>query len=301
MTNKTKTMSITKLYIIGNGFDIFNGINSRYSDFKNYVQEKDRDLYEALNEYFNSDELWSDFEETLAYIDTDKIIDDASNFLVSYGAEDWSDANHHDYQYEVQSAIDVITVSLKELFTKWILSLDIPNIPKLKFSTNSAFINFNYTNTLEKTYNISSSNIIYIHNKAIDENSTLIIGHSRNPTLDNAFDKQNEWEEGDVRVAEGNRILDSYFEETYKNTDTIINDNLKYFNHLNNIDEVFIFGHSISIVDIKYFEIVKEKVQEDSIWTVSYYCDEQRDKLKNSLEKIGIDKEKIKMIKLNEL
>lgn len=290
-----------QLYIIGNGFDIFHGINSRYSDFKNYVEKKDNDLFEALDEYFNSDELWSDFEETLAYIDTDKIIDDASSYLVSYGADDWSDAYHHDYQYEVQRAIDVVTVTLKKLFTKWILSLDIPDVGQLKIPNSSIYLTFNYTNTLEKAYKISSSNIIYIHNKAIDETSTLILGHSRQLTADNAFDNEANWEEGDVRVTEGNRILDSYFENTYKNTDTIINEKKSFFNHLNSINEIFVFGHSISTVDIKYFKEVKRNVQKDSIWTVSYYSDDQKEKLKNSLIEISIDEDKIKMIKLSEL
>lgn len=120
-------MNNKQLYIIGNGFDIFHGVNSRYSDFKNYVEDNDNKLFEALDEYFNSDELWSEFEDTLAYIDTDKIVDDASNYLVSYNVEDWSEAYHHDYQYEVQRAIDVITITLRKLFTTWILSLEIPS------------------------------------------------------------------------------------------------------------------------------------------------------------------------------
>lgn len=294
-------MNNKQLYIIGNGFDIFHGVSSRYSDFKNYVEENDNDLFEALNEYFNKDELWSEFEETLAYIDTDKIVNDASDFFVSYSADDWSDAYHHDYQFEVQRAINVVTVSLKELFTKWILSLDIPSLGQLKLPTSSTYLTFNYTETLEKAYKISSSNIVYIHNKAVDEASTLILGHSRQPIPDNAFDNKSDWEDVDVRVEDGNRILDSYFEDTYKNTDTIINENQLFFNNLSSINEVFVFGHSISTVDIKYFKVVREKVQEHSIWTVSYYNDEQKDKLKNSLVEIGIAADNIKMIKLTEL
>lgn len=294
-------MSNKQLYIIGNGFDIFHGIDSRYSDFKNYVEKKDNDLFEALDEYFNSDELWSDFEETLAYIDTDKIIDDASDFLVSYGADDWSDAYHDDYQYEVQRAIDVITKTLKELFIKWILSLNVPNSGQLKLPSSSTYLTFNYTDTLEKAYKISSSNIVYIHNKGVDEKSTLILGHSRKPTPENAFDKEADWEDGDVRVVEGNRILDNYFKKTYKNTETIINENKSFFQQLENIDEVFVYGHSISPVDIEYFKVVKEKVQKNSTWTVSYHSDDQKNILKNSLIEIGIEADKIKMIKLTEL
>lgn len=294
-------MSDKRLYIIGNGFDIFHGVKSRYSDFKDYVEKNDNDLFEALEEYFNTDELWSDFEETLAYIDTDKIVDDASDFLVSYGADDWSDAYHHDYQYEVQRAIDVVTVALKEHFTKWILSLDIPDGVKLKLPSTSLYLTFNYTDTLERNYKIPSSKIVYIHNKAINETSTLILGHSRQPTPDNSFDKETDWEDQDVRVSEGNRILDKYFEETYKNTDTIIKEKHSFFKQLSDIEEVFVLGHSISPVDLKYFQAVFNSVSQNSTWTVSYYSDDQKDRLKETLISIGVSVDKINLVKLTDL
>ncbi len=294
-------MSNGRLYIIGNGFDIFHGVKSRYSDFKDYVEKNDNDLFEALEEYFNSDELWSDFEETLAYIDTDKIVDDASDFLVSYDADDWSDANHHDYQYEVQRAIDAVTVTLKENFTKWILSLDIPNAIKLNLPSSSVYLTFNYTDTLERNYKISPSNVVYIHNKAVDETSTLILGHSRQPTPDNNLDKETDWEYQDVRVTEGNQILDKYFEETYKNTDTIIKEKQDFFRQLSTIEEVFVLGHSISSVDIKYFHVVFNTVRKNSTWTVSYYSDDKKDKLKETLISIGVMADKINLVKLTDL
>src|SRR4051794_30455176 len=100
-------MANARLYIIGNGFDLHHGLKSRYWNFRAYVVDKDNDLVEKLEEYFGDDALWSDFEETLSYLDTEQIIDECSNYLVSYSAEDWSDAYHHDYQYEVQKRIDI--------------------------------------------------------------------------------------------------------------------------------------------------------------------------------------------------
>ena len=294
-------MSDKRLYIIGNGFDIFHGVKSKYSDFKDYVDKNDNYLFEALEEYFNTDELWSDFEETIAYIDTDKIVDDASGFLVSYGADDWSDEYHHDYQYEVQRAIDVVTVSLKERFTKWILSLDIPDTVKLVLPVSSLYLTFNYTDTLERTYQIPPSQIIYIHNKAINETSILILGHSRQPTPDNSFAKEADWEDQDVRVAEGNRILDSYFEETYKNSDTIIKENKSFFGKLSSIEEVFVLGHSISPIDIKYFQTVFNTVSKNTTWTVSYYSFDKNEKFTETLVSIGVSADKINLVKLTEL
>lgn len=294
-------MSDKRLYIIGNGFDIFHGVKSKYSDFKDYVEQNDYDLFEALEEYFNTDELWSDFEETLAYIDTEKIVDDASAFLVSYGAEDWSDANHHNYHYEVQRAIDVVTVTLKEHFIKWILSLDIPDAVILKIPASSLYLTFNYTDTLERNYKISPTQITYIHNKAVNTTSTLILGHSRQPTPDNSFDKETDWEDQDARVAEGNRILDKYFEETYKNTDTIIREKYSFFGQLSNIEEVFVLGHSLSQVDIKYFQMIFNTVPQNATWRVSYYSVEQKEKFTETLISIGVSVDKISLVELTEL
>src|SRR3546814_10089631 len=93
----------------------------RISDWSSDVCSSD------LEEYFSSDTLWSDFEETLASLDTEQIIDECMSYLEPYSAEDWSDAYHHDYQYEVQRRIDLITKNLKERFTEWVLQLQLPD------------------------------------------------------------------------------------------------------------------------------------------------------------------------------
>jgi hypothetical protein len=289
-----------KLYIIGNGFDIYHGINSRYSDFKDYVEDIDNDLFESLDKYFNTDELWSDFEETLAFIDTDTITDDAENYLVSYGADDWSDAFHHDYQFEIQRAIDTVTVQLKEHFTNWILQLQIPDIQRLHLDKNAMFLTFNYTGTLEEIYGVDPGNVFYIHNKANDADSTLILGHSRMPSANQTFSRNNN-EDTDVRVAEGNEILDRYFEDTYKNTESIIQENQDYFAQLDNVDEIFVLGHSISPVDIRYFQEIKHRVREDAIWKISYYGEVQREDKRDKIIALGVNENQIQMITLNDL
>ncbi len=294
-------MSDKRLYIIGNGFDIFHGIKSKYSDFKDFVKKQNRNLFDALEEYFNSDELWADFEETLAYIDMDKIVDDASDFLISYAAEDWSDAYHHDYQYEIRRVINIVTVDLKKIFTRWVLELDIPTSKKLPLPKSSTYLTFNYTKTLEKNYQIPSANIVYIHNKAVDENSTLILGHSRQPTQKISFNEEIDMEDEDVRIAEGHQILNNYFLRTYKNTETIISEKQSFFNQIKNIDEIYVFGHSISTVDQKYFEKILSVVSKNATWTVSYYGHEQQSERFETLLNLGIEADKIKLIQLTDL
>jgi hypothetical protein len=289
-----------KLYIIGNGFDIHHGIKSKYSNFKDYVEINDKDLFETLEKYFNTDELWSDFEETLADIDTATIIDDASNLLVSYASDEWSESNNFDYQDEINDAIEIVTVQLKKQFINWILDLQIPNSEKVILDKKSKYLTFNYTKTLEQTYGIDSNNILYIHNKAIDVNSLLILGHSRKPKHEESFSKSDD-EDTDVRVAEGNAILDKYFNDTYKNSETIIKENIGFFSQVDKVSNIYVLGHSISPCDIRYFEEIKQKVRSDVIWTLSYRDKYKKNAIRNKIIGLGVDKSKIKMIRLNEL
>lgn len=54
---------MSRLYIIGNGFDIAYGIPCRYSDFRRYCEDNMPEMYEKLNRYYDGgDKLWSDFE-----------------------------------------------------------------------------------------------------------------------------------------------------------------------------------------------------------------------------------------------
>jgi len=288
------------LYIIGNGFDIYHQIKSRYTDFKNYVEINDKELFDTLDNYFDSDDLWSDFEETLAYIDIDTITDDAENYLVSYGSDEWSEADNHNYPDAIQTAIEIVTVQLKEHFTHWIIQLHIPNVKKLVIDKKSMYLTFNYTSTLEKIYNIDTQNILYVHNKAIDINSLLVLGHSRKPSTNGSYSK-NDDEDIDVRVAQGSEILDKYFKDTYKDTETIIQENQDYFAQLSDINEIFVLGHSISPVDISYFKEIKQQVSADTNWIVSYYGAHQKVENKNKIVALGVDEKKIKMITLDEI
>ena len=59
---------INNLYIIGNGFDLHHGFKTSYKDFKQYLEKNNRsELLKLINEhlYFSSEDLWSNFEESL--------------------------------------------------------------------------------------------------------------------------------------------------------------------------------------------------------------------------------------------
>ena len=165
---------MSKLYIIGNGFDIAHGIPSSFGNFRSFVEENDTELNRLLEDYFDVEELWSDFEVTLAHIDIDTILDDADNYLESYGAEDWSDAFHHSYQNTIDEAVSLVAIRLKTHFVNWILSLEVPIEPIYPIDNNSKFLNFNYTTTLQDAYNVNPNRLLHIHGKIENTESELI-------------------------------------------------------------------------------------------------------------------------------
>lgn len=290
-------MTITTLYIIGNGFDLHHGIPSSYWHFRNYVKTKDKTLFDALEKYFNPDQLWSDFEATLADLDTDHILDEAANYLESYAAENWSDAFHHDYQYEIGERVKIVTMVLKKMFTEWVLSLDIPSYKDqlLKLERSATFINFNYTATLSALYKIDKGNILYIHNEAEDINSDLLLGHGINP---GQLPKRGA-EDEDVRVTEGQEIIDRYFLDSYKQVEKIITEKRSFFDSLKDVKEVNIYGHSMSEVDMPYFVELINRLQLSEVkWRISYFEIGEDEKKLAILEELGISKENIMIDKL---
>lgn len=299
-------MSLESLYIIGNGFDIYHGISSRYFDFKEYLSNVDNDLHDLVEEYIPAQEDWSDLEAALAEIDIDHVIENASQFLVSYGAEDWSDAYHHDYQYEVNEIINALSVSLKMRFGEWVRQLVIPSVKELKISplrlpSTSRYFNFNYTSSLVDIYSISRNNIFYIHGQA-QENDELVLGHSWSPVEIPSLNNVPDIESIDTRVMEGNEIINGYFGHTFKNSANIIAENNDYFVSLRDVSKIFVLGHSLSIVDEVYFKEIVKNIRVDVVqWFVTYYRDDEKDHHSEVLSRIGIPKSSMNFCQISEI
>ncbi len=271
-SNENGMAMFKSLYIIGNGFDLFHGIPSTYYDFKEYLEEQDAEVSGFVDDYLSNydDNFWGSFESNLAELYIDAIIDVASNFLIGYGAEDWSDSYHHDYQYEIDRVVSGLSATLFSLFSDWVKTLSIPLQQKykgkmLKIETDALFLNFNYTNTLIELYGVAKENIEFIHG-CLDRKD-IVLGHgwTRNTKAD--FD-----EDTDVRIIEGDKIIDHYFEKTFKDTEKVILDHDDFFNKLKEIENVYVIGHSLSDVDQPYFLKILECLNINSVrWKVSYF------------------------------
>ena len=63
------------LYIIGNGFDIYTGLATRYADFRLWLENNYPFIYENMQAVYDIDvEWWNDFEVQLGQLDINKFI-----------------------------------------------------------------------------------------------------------------------------------------------------------------------------------------------------------------------------------
>ena len=289
-------LSMNELYIIGNGFDLYHGLSTSYNDFKNYLLETKSPVYEKVDKflyYNNKDDkstVWNEFEQNLSNLNEDALIEECRCFLISYGDPNWKDSGHHDFQYCIEEVTTYLTSELLDSFTSWIKisNKQINNtIPKMNINKNAKFLTFNYTMTLEMVYEIFPTNILHIHNSVEEKN--LILGHnysneereiaeSKLPVIRRLSDideilAERGLEEDDVRYREGKDIIKSYYGANYKNSDIIIKKNLDFFRELNNCERIYVLGHSLTNVDMKYLMEILNYVSNGVKWYITWYSE----------------------------
>lgn len=288
---------MTKLFIIGNGFDIHHRIKSSYTDFGNWLKAVDREVHWAVEEFLptwvdsegNVQNAWSDLENNLEHFDTDRILEYGSNFLASYGADDWSDSGHHDFEYELDRVIRALSVGLHRNFVGWLGTLIIPThtpLPVRSIDQQAKFLNFNYTSTIQTIY--GAANVLHIHGSLADPTSQIVLGHGWTPQAKDRWEDRID-EDTDVRVAGGYRLIDDYFRETFKPTAEIIQRNKAFFTGLVDVTEVYVFGHGLAKVDAPYFAEMLKYLSKDVDWIISYYGgNRERAKIETAAIEIGI-------------
>ena len=281
---------IDTLYIVGNGFDRWQGLSTAYSDFQNYYNKNRGDILRELgleNNLYTLDgytftdveliygdafelsglpsEFWFNFEENLASVDEWKL-------NVYFGKE----------KRELKELLNSITNAkdiLRKAFCKWISSIKVEKptyTPIIK--DNSLFINFNYTDTLSRNFNVSSDSVFYLHGNYKNPNS-IIFGHSSSPYRPHSVLKR--W---------GGRFEGSYYiQNLLYQTDKKVNLNMiKLADFLaekhvfpSDVKSVYVLGHSFSSVDIAYFEFLLSATRQSAIWKVSYHTQDDLERIQS--------------------
>lgn len=198
-----KRVPIDTLFLIGNGFDIWQGLNTRFDAFEKYYEEHIEEVLSRLHlkvrilldkegtpildkegkqvkysdvEVFYSNpnnpqrlshEFWNSFEVSL-----DKIDDQEINYF--FGRDGVS---------QIQTCANNAQRILREIFCDWVTSIKIDKRESnYHFGKNVLFVNFNYTDTLLKRFDVNEMNEYHIHGNAIDKDS-IVVGHSAHPEL----------------------------------------------------------------------------------------------------------------------
>lgn len=292
------------LFIIGNGFDLGHNLSTRYWDFRCFLEEHREEFLKDFEDKYSlwGEELktflWNNFEHNLANLDEEILVEEmfqSTDLGLESGNVGIEDTlNYHfekDFKY-----IEKLTIYLKEWIEVVNEDLDDLNRRTSLIDTNSndIFINFNYTTTLQKVYNVSEKNVLHIHG-VINAEDDLVLGHSNLSKLQNFLEKRESYKNSaDEQSTPIYNILVEYCYETYKDVD-------KYMYKLSSIDfklvsQITIVGHSLGEVDLPYFKVINELTKSNVEWQIYYYCEEEINSFKEKLVRIGVDELKIKFI-----
>lgn len=263
------------LVIMGNGFDRWQSLPTSYDQFRQYyfanvdkvISELGFSKHAVLDDAGNEkvvtavemiygdpfdpnklpDEFFWNFETAL-----DKLDDQELNSY--FGRSKQGLSNLKNLVKEAQKI-------LRTLFCDWVATLDISKIDSgIRFPTNCYFINFNYTDTLEKRFGVDRRDDYHIHGSAEHLNS-IIVGHSNHPEtafrelIEHHFTKP--LKAGGLPRFEGLYAVEDALYQTDKhvedNIDQLCKAMLQRGVHIEDFENIYVLGHSFGDPDLGYF------------------------------------------------
>jgi hypothetical protein len=82
----------------------------------------------------------------------------------------------------------------------------------------------------------------------------------------------------------------------------VIAEKSTFFGSLAAVSKIVVLGHSLSEVDVAYFEEIARSLDLSKVtWVITYYGDQDREKHRKVLITIGIPEEAISFCRMNEL
>lgn len=257
------------LIIVGNGFDIWQGLHTSYSQFQKYYLKHREEILEQLHlkkykvkgpngetmllsdvelvygDPFKPEELQNDFWYTFeASLD----VVDAERLNMFFGKT-------NQQLYHLQCSVENAQVILRKAFSEWIQTIHIKDVPSgYLFDEHCYCINFNYTDTLAKRF--GNPKECHIHGSQ-EDGEDIVFGHATHP--------QRPVEE--LVQFEG-RFLGLYLIETMLHeTDKHVHENIQFMRvdlaeagvQLDHIKDIYVLGHSFGPADFEYFQYFVQK------------------------------------------
>lgn len=275
---------MTTLVIIGNGFDIQNGLPTSYRDFyKKYSPQLDEYLEYFPN--FCDDQEWSYFEENLSEFDEDSF---RENSAWQPSMDDMIESSKYvnGYNDEIDEKVNELVDSIHNSFNAWLRSIDVNKASKfMEFPQRIKFINFNYTSTLQEVYSIPDEDVLHIHGKV---RRNVIFGHGLgdgNKASSMPSDENEPWFE------EASQSLSSVTDKLHKPVSEILENNRATLESYGDLIKVIVIGHSINDIDIPYFKSILESYP-NTLWE-NWNYDEGVIDSHSKLLSLGVDEDKL--------
>ncbi|MBR1390425.1 MAG: bacteriophage abortive infection AbiH family protein [Lachnospiraceae bacterium] len=269
-----KKSKFRNFVIIGNGFDRWQNLPTSYEEFRKYyykhIDEIVRDLGfqtygskdsktitpvelvygDAFHPSSLKDEFFWSFETSMALIDD-------QNLNLYFGKTDQG-------VYQLQETVEQASIILQKAFSDWVTSIKIDTLDSgFKFDETCYFINFNYTDTLEKRFGVDQTVDYHIHGEASDP-ETLIFGHATHPEM--AFPELMEQRfirrvgGGKSKRLRGLYLIESALYDTDKHVQDNIDDLCEFMTldgvHIEDIENIYVLGHSFGEPDFEYFDFL---------------------------------------------
>lgn len=294
------------LYIIGNGFDCHHGLCSSFGAYRTWLQENNPELYNKMSDYYtiDDDEWWWQFELNLGKIN---LVDYISNTAYENQPKigDLREYTSQDGLIQAENDIGGMVDDLKKTFREWLRSQPRANSDlKIKLiPEDSFFINFNYTRTLQKLYNISDSQILHIHGDI--EDYELVLGHNKtyaelndlatasrpDPPVDLSIEEPEEWygqAEDYTTIQVRHTAIDNIC-RIRKDVESIIQYNHSLFSSMKDIEHIYVFGFSFSPIDLPYIDQIVQNIDTKKVkWCISYYNQDDKNRIELYMESKGI-------------
>lgn len=258
------------LFIIGNGFDLYHGLLSKYKHFCCWLNLNGyEDFVNDMQTVFcklngNIDRLWCNFESALEGYDLSDIY---SHYYRSpedtLGNNKWDIANNR-VADKVQDVCDKIRPLMKE----WALQIRIDQAEqKIELPKEGFYLTFNYTLLLEKLYDIPANHICHIHG-CVNDNE-LITGHDLDKGTEIFGARSDEEKIAKQRIIKTINALKKDKKQQYKQNET-------FFLSLPLLSHVVVLGHSLSDVDLYYFGQILTLQNNEAIWHFSIHSENDK-------------------------
>lgn len=278
---------MSSLVIIGNGFDIHHGCESQYSDYKAWLQEHDKPLYDKLNRYIDiSGNWWNNFEMNLSEFNLQKLQADVPPLVIDYNVDPRFPPS---FSSRTAMLMRGLRDEIEKSFTEWIESIKIPQkASKITLPPDSDFITFNYTNTLESLYGIPEDRILHIHGK---RGGKLIYGHGKSEyqieqdvkSRFGLYESEQFLVAGTYGNDESETVMQIGFLEKIPQYQ-ILEHLVWLSDKVHAATDAWIYGFSYAKVDMEYLEWIMEQIADNVKWHAGYHIETDKQKAKAFFE-----------------